>query len=71
MIQLCRTAEAARLLALSPYRLNELKKAGHFVEGEHYFRPRGMGVRWSTEALERYVKGERPKRRRERVNGSV
>ena len=51
------TVEAGALLRLRPKTLRNKITAGSFVEGTHFFRPRGMQPRWKRSALVAWLEG--------------
>lgn len=52
-----RTDEAAELLRVAPKTLRNKVAAGFFREGEHFFRRRGLGIRWNRDALLGWMAG--------------
>jgi hypothetical protein len=50
-------AETAAVLKVSPKRVQNMMCAGIFVEGHHYFRPRGMKPRFKAAAVQEFVEG--------------
>jgi len=54
--------EVAAFLKVSPKRVRNLMCAGAFIQGEHFFRPPGLGARFKRSALIAWIehKEERP-----------
>jgi hypothetical protein len=51
-------AEVAALLKVSPKRIQNMMCAGVFIEGGHFFRPRGLRPRFKGSAVHDYVQGK-------------
>lgn len=51
-------AETAALLKVSPKRIMNMMCAGVFIEGVHFFRPRGLKPRFKASAVQAYVEGK-------------
>ena len=49
--------EAAIVLRIAPRTLRNKMARGGFREGEHYFRPPGLGPRFKRAALHEWVEG--------------
>jgi len=51
-------SEVAEQLRVSPKRLRNMMAAGIFVEGEHFFRPRGLGPRFLWSRVRAWPQGQ-------------
>lgn len=51
-------AEAALILKVTPKRVMNMMCAGVFVEGVHFFRPRGLRPRFKASAIKDYIEGK-------------
>jgi excisionase family DNA binding protein len=52
------TAEAAAYLRWSKRTIREKVRTGVFRRGQHYFQPPGCQMRWTTEAIVRWLESE-------------
>ena len=60
--QFLTTAEVARRLGKNQRTIRAKVAEGVFLEGKHFFKPKGSQLLWDWDAVAKWVRGEVPKK---------